>query len=59
MLYSLKNPLNFVILSATHKQGTVSLTLTFHIELVVNYCFDSRHGIIMLSRSGPTLGKFS
>lgn len=57
MLYSLKNPLNFVILPATHKLGTV--TLMFYMELLMNYCFDTRHANIMLSHSSPTLGKFS
>ena len=57
MLYSLKNPLNFVILPATHKLGTV--TLMFYLELLMNYCFDTRHAIIMSSRSSPTLEKFS
>ena len=27
--------------------------------LLMNYSFDTRHAIIMSSRSGPTLGKFS
>lgn len=57
ILYSLKNPLNFVILPATHKQGNV--TLMFYMKLLVNYCFDTRHAIIMSSHSNPTLGKFS
>ena len=57
ILYTLKNPLNFVILPATHKQGNV--TLMFYMKLLVNYCFHTRHAIIMLSRSSPTLGKFS